>query len=237
MPINSRARIDNLVPEALPDVSVVVIVVPVVIVPIVVVIVVPVVIIPILIVIVVIPVVVVFDVDRGSGSYGMARWGRLRFRVRSGVCRRRGCLGRSWGWGWRGSRLVSVFYDRAEVAIFGAGHDILDDKAPGDDHCQGRHHPGQSGRNDARHASIMTQRNETQMRTRRLYGVGDPLLRLLGVGGVEDANVYARNQFFGQLGTTFQPLLIGEHRDLLEMVQRAEVLDAEFRILVDSTTG
>ena len=79
MPINSRARIDNLVPEALPDVSVVVIVVPVVIVPIVVVIIViPIVIIPIIVV--VIPVVVVFHVDRGSGSYGMARWGRLRLR-------------------------------------------------------------------------------------------------------------------------------------------------------------
>src|SRR5699024_12124722 len=121
MPINSRARIDNLVPEALPDVSVVVIVVPVVIVPIV--------------VVIVVPVVVVFDVDRGSGSYGMARWGRLRFRVRSGVCRRRGCLGRSWGWGWRGIMLVSVFYGSADVSILWCGHNILADNTLSDDDC------------------------------------------------------------------------------------------------------
>lgn len=114
---------------------------------------------------------------------------------------------------------MGVFYDRAEVAVVWTGHDILDEEAPGDDCCNGRHRPREPGRNDARHASIMTQRNETQMRRRGLGSVGDPPVCLLGLGGVEDAHIDVGQQLFGHLGTAFQPLLLGEHSDLIEMIQ------------------
>src|SRR5699024_8575091 len=130
MPINNRARIDSLAPVALSEALVVVIVVPVVIIPIVfvpiiIVIVVPVIVIPVM--------VVVSHVDRGSAGNLRISRGRLRLRdrLRRGFWRWAGCLGRRRR-RCRG-RLVGVFYDRAKVAVIGAGDDVLDEFSAGDD--------------------------------------------------------------------------------------------------------
>src|SRR5699024_3449523 len=106
--------------EALVVVIVVpVVIIPIVFVPIIIVIVVPVIVIPVI--------VVVFDIDRGSGGDRMISRGRFRFRARlhRGFWRWAGCLGRRRR-RCRG-RLVGVFYDRAKVAVIGAGDDVLDE--------------------------------------------------------------------------------------------------------------
>src|SRR5699024_10622770 len=135
MPINNRARIDSLAPVALSEALVVVIVVPVVIIPIVFV---PIVIVIVVVIpVIVIPIVVVFDIDRGSGGDRMISRGRFRFRARlhRGFWRWTRCLG---GRRRRGrGRRVGVFYDRAKVAVIGAGDDVLDEETAGDDRGKG----------------------------------------------------------------------------------------------------